>query len=105
VDDQPAVRRLVAKCLARPGFESFEAVDCAEATRMARERRIDLLIADVVMPGTTGPGLAASLKQSGLVNRFLFMSGHAPHTLAASGLEDSTALLEKPFTLLELIER
>jgi two-component system, cell cycle sensor histidine kinase and response regulator CckA len=105
VDDQPSVRRLVSRCLAQSGFLPIEAVDGLEATRVARLRRVDLLIADVVMPGTTGPHLAGFLRRAGLVDRFLFMSGHAPDTLASSGLEESMSFLSKPFSPADLMDR
>jgi two-component system cell cycle sensor histidine kinase/response regulator CckA len=103
LDDQPAVRRVVARSLARIGFDPIEASSFQQAEEIVSERHVDLLITDVLMPGITGPRLAESLQQRGLVDRFLFISGHLRGTLDDSGLTESMPFLAKPFTPDELI--
>jgi len=54
VDDEAGLRRMVAAYLASDGFEVVEAAGRAEALRLFREKRPDLVLLDVVMPGSDG---------------------------------------------------
>ncbi len=102
VDDQPPMRRFIVKLLAGRGYELLEAGHASEALALATGRRIDLLITDVVMPGTSGPELVEALASTGYKAPVLMMSGHGAGELAPNG-GGRTPFLEKPFTPGELI--
>ena len=60
---------------------------------------IQLLLADVIMPGLAGPALAERFAVVRPPARVLFMSGYAGDDLARRGLDDDEAqFLPKPFT-------
>jgi DNA-binding response OmpR family regulator len=61
-DDSPLIHRHTVPILAEAGYELLSAADGAEALRLARERRPDLVITDVEMPELDGYQLAAALK-------------------------------------------
>jgi CheY-like chemotaxis protein len=63
VDDEPAVRRLVAMALARQGFHCHLAADGQEAERQLEGARFDVVVTDLKMPRQNGHALAASLLQ------------------------------------------
>ena len=96
VDDQPPMRRFIVKLLAGRGYELLEAGHASEALALATGRKIDLLITDVVMPGTSGPELVAALASTGYKAPVLMMSGHGAGELAQNG--GRTPFLEKPFS-------
>ena len=99
VDDEPAVRSITARLLRQMGYEVIEAADGSEALAVCARDRIDALVTDVVLPGLSGPDLAARClaRQPGLP--VLLMSGYARESLAAQGREIAgTAFLAKPFT-------
>ncbi|CAN5547341.1 N/A [soil metagenome] len=55
IDDEPLVRRSLARALRARGFESIEAED-GETGLIAWERQIpDAVFIDVLMPGLSGP--------------------------------------------------
>lgn len=54
VDDEPDVLVLLPSILERPGVEFETARHGADAIRMAREKAPDLVILDLMMPGTSG---------------------------------------------------
>ncbi len=57
-DDSQQVLSLMRRTLERTGFEVLLAGDAADAVLLAEERSpIDLLLADVTMPGMPGPAL------------------------------------------------
>lgn len=106
VEDDGAVRDLIARHLARLGFQVLVARDGAEALRLARERGgqpLALLVTDVVMPGLSGPRLARALAEERPGLRTLFVSGYARDAETLREVLDSGArLLGKPFGLADL---
>ena len=61
-DDRPLNRHFLMTLLSYYGHEVREAADGVEALQAARERKPDLIIADVVMPRLDGPALAHAIR-------------------------------------------
>ncbi|HEX2870287.1 MAG TPA: response regulator [Polyangiaceae bacterium] len=61
VDDQPEVRRVVRRSLAKAGYEVVEARNGRIAVELARESTFDLVISDVRMPDMSGLELLSAL--------------------------------------------
>ena len=100
VEDEPAVRELVATALGDRGYRILTAANADEALLLEREHTgpIDLLITDVVMHGVRGPELARQIRDRRPAVRVLFMSGYPDDALGKRGVLDSgTAFLQKPF--------
>jgi two-component system cell cycle sensor histidine kinase/response regulator CckA len=98
VDDEGDVRRILCDVLRIASFEILEARGGAEALEVAREFKgsIDLLLTDVVMPGLSGPALAAQLRATRPDIDVLFMSGYTERSLLSElGARDH--YLQKPF--------
>jgi FixJ family two-component response regulator len=65
-----------------------------------------MLITDVVMPGLSGPNLAARLMQQNPNLRVLYMSGYTDDATEVHGaFWGGVPLLQKPFTPAQLAER
>jgi two-component system cell cycle sensor histidine kinase/response regulator CckA len=98
VEDDPAVRAYTARVLARGGYTVVEASGGEQALELAADRRIDLVITDLVMPGMSGRVLADRLRSGRPELRVLFMSGFTAEAIAADGILDGDArFLPKPF--------
>jgi two-component system, cell cycle sensor histidine kinase and response regulator CckA len=101
VEDEEEVRALARDVLEMNDYRVLEALDVADATRLAETHpgSIDLLITDVVMPGVSGPELARRLRAHRPGLRVLCMSGY-PESLdqRIAGEAGWTAWLQKPFT-------
>jgi DNA-binding NtrC family response regulator len=104
VDDQQSIRRFILRVLANRGYDVLEAGRAADAIELSRRRRIDLLIADVVMPDTSGPDLVRILASQGCPARVLMISGFQPDSLASRFDHATTPFLMKPFDPQELVK-
>jgi two-component system, cell cycle sensor histidine kinase and response regulator CckA len=107
VEDNEAVRSLAKRALSQRGYSVIEARNGEEAIdSVVRGQQPHLLLTDVIMPGLSGPNLAARLTQQNPRLRVLYMSGHSDAAQAPHGaLWAGVALLQKPFTPSELAER
>jgi PAS domain S-box-containing protein len=102
VEDEEAVRHLLARGLRNHGFTVMTASDGAEALRLVHDRtpHIDLVATDVVMPNMSGRDLADRLRKERSGLKVLFMSGYTDDTLLRHGVyEAREAFLQKPFAL------
>jgi two-component system cell cycle sensor histidine kinase/response regulator CckA len=100
-EDDGALRELVTEMLTRHGYRVLAASTPAEAQRIAREvnGRIDLLLADLVLPGMRGPSLAEALSRLHPEMRVLYTSGYSPFDpKARQHLPPDAPFLRKPFT-------
>lgn len=101
VEDEDQVRALAAGALSKRGYEVLTTASPVEALRLAdsKERPIDLLLTDLVMPEMNGQELAEHVAARIPSVRVLFMSGYADEAVMHNGtLEAGTAYLEKPFS-------
>jgi len=108
VEDNDAVRDLTARALRRRGYAVHEAADAEQAVEWTLTSGITphLLITDVVMPGLSGPNLAARLLQEHPGLRVLYVSGYPDDSTAVDGnFWSGVTLLQKPFTPAALAER
>jgi len=86
--------------LRRQGYEVLTASNAEEAYRLFDDNAsIDVLLTDVVMPGTSGPDLAKRLVEKREALRVIYMSGYTEDAIVHHGvLNPGIALLHKPFT-------
>ena len=107
VEDEPAVRHLVASALRHDGYRLLLAGSAEEALELsdAHDGPIDLLLTDAMMPGQTGMELASLLAARRPGIPVIIMSGYTEDTLDVPGLKKPVVLLQKPFTPRELRRR
>ena len=108
VEDDPGVREFAATILSLYGYRVLAAGDGAEALRLAEasERPIDLLLTDVVMPGTSGPELVAMLDARSPGLKVIFMSGYTDDAVIRHGLLTAdVAFIQKPYSAQALAEK
>jgi two-component system, cell cycle sensor histidine kinase and response regulator CckA len=107
VEDNDAIREISAQALRRRGYTVFEARNGEEAIDWASKSVLlaDMLITDVVMPGMSGPNLAARMLQQMPNLRVLYMSGYTDDATEVHGaFWGGVPLLQKPFTPSQLAE-
>ena len=107
-EDEQGVRAFLEIALTRAGHRVIATPSGTDAIEVAARiaEPIDLLIADVVMPGMLGPEVADRLKQRHPNMQTLFLSGYSTHSaLPESVITDPGAFLQKPFTIDALLSR
>lgn len=105
VDDEPDVLRLVEAILSEQGYNVIlsKGADTAIRTFERMQRKPDLILTDVVMPGMSGPMLIDHLLSIEPNIRVLFMSGYDDRQVVQRYVvEKGFALISKPFTLQHL---
>jgi two-component system, cell cycle sensor histidine kinase and response regulator CckA len=108
VEDEEGLRALNARGLASRGYTVLEAGNGVEAIDVFEKanRKVDLVVSDVVMPEMDGPTLMRELRNRDPELKIIFVSGYAEDAfdrhLPADGRPD---FLAKPFTLKQLVNK
>ena len=108
VQDEPILRELIGRILARNGYQVCVAADGADALRRVEDpgQRLDLLLTDLVMPEMLGHELAARVAALRPQAPALFISRYAQPTLDSYGVRSPHGdILDKPFTEAALLSR
>jgi len=103
VEDDDAQRATLTDILTSSGYHVLPARGASEAHQAGKHHRgpIDLLIADVVMPGVWGPELALDLAVSQPNMKLLYISGYGQDAIGS--FDSSTPFLQKPFSAAKLV--
>jgi two-component system cell cycle sensor histidine kinase/response regulator CckA len=107
VEDDDAVRELLAEILRGVGYTVLEARDPDDAQPRVDDTgtRIDVLITDAIMPGRSGPELALAMLQTRPDLRVCIISGFAAHSALRGHMDDLDAtFLSKPFSTATLLD-
>ena len=98
VEDAEDVRILARRTLEERGYTVLVARNADEALEIANVRTIDVLLADIVMPRTSGLQLVAKYLATRPAPLVIYMSGYADDALTQYELDPSAVFLRKPFT-------
>jgi len=108
VEDEPAIRDMVAFALRRAGMEPAHAADARAAQNMIVERVPDLILLDWMLPGMSGLDLARRLRKEELTRDvpIIMLTARGEETDRVGGLEAGVDdYVVKPFSPRELIAR
>jgi PAS domain S-box-containing protein len=109
VEDSDSLRELIREVLEAAGYAVNEASTAQAAAHAVTTKgaATDLLLTDVIMPGMSGPDLAARLGSSNPRARVLYISGYTDEMIGSRGrgLDPGTNFLQKPFTFEALLRK
>jgi PAS domain S-box-containing protein len=108
VEDEPALRELTCALLEDSGYSVIESSGVEDAIQTAKDpqRRIDLLLTDVVMPRLDGRELANQMAVLRPGLKVLYMSGYTDEVIVHRGvLAQGMLLVQKPFTKSTLLQK
>jgi two-component system, OmpR family, response regulator MprA len=106
VDDDPPLRRMLARSLSAEGFEVTIAPDGGAALVAAERSAPDVIVLDVAMPAIDGLSVCRRLRGKGLPTPILMLTARDAVADRVAGLEaGADDYLVKPFAIEELIAR
>ena len=108
VEDEQAIREMVAFALTGVGFEVGEAADARQAQTIISERLPDLILLDWMLPGISGIDFARRLKKEELTRELpiILLTARAEEEDKVQGLEGGADdYVTKPFSPRELVAR
>ena len=106
VDDEASIRALTREILNASGYDTMTAGSGEEALRLLERQPLDLIVADVRMPGMDGVELYARIGERwpAMQRRMLFITGDMAGERTVQLLQEShVPYLEKPFQMGELL--
>jgi two-component system phosphate regulon response regulator PhoB len=108
VDDEPAIRDMVAFALRKGEFEPLHAGDAREAQTAIADRLPDLILLDWMLPGTSGLDLARRWRKDALTREIpiIMLTARGEENDRVGGLEAGVDdYVVKPFSARELLAR
>jgi len=105
VEDDPALRTLLMRLLREEGFQPLSAGHGAEMARVLETNSVDLILLDVMLPGSNGFDLCRAVRRESDVP-IVMLSARDDETDRLIGLElGADDYIGKPFSKKELIAR
>ncbi|RMF16546.1 MAG: phosphate regulon transcriptional regulatory protein PhoB [Gammaproteobacteria bacterium] len=108
VDDEPAIREMIAVALEMADYDYMEASDAREAHEKIIDNKPDLVLLDWMLPGTSGIELARRLKRDEATSEIpvIMLTAKADEDNKVQGLEvGADDYITKPFSPRELVAR
>ena len=108
VDDEPAIRDMVAFALRRGEFDPIHAADAREAQAAIADKVPDLILLDWMLPGTSGLDLARRWRKESLTREIpiIMLTARGEENDRVGGLEAGVDdYVVKPFSARELLAR
>lgn len=108
VDDEPAIRDMVAFALRKGEYEPIHAGDAREAQTAIADHRPDLILLDWMLPGTSGLDLARRWRKDAMTREvpIIMLTARGEENDRVSGLEAGVDdYVVKPFSARELLAR
>ena len=105
VEDEPLVRKLLEQLLTRAGYQVSASLGSDSALELVKgSRPFNIIVTDVVMPGLSGPQLAARIEEACGITPTIFVSGYTEDpAMRASALKPHQRFMSKPFAPEELL--
>jgi DNA-binding NtrC family response regulator len=107
VEDDAALRRVLARALTRQGYHVLAAASAESAYELLASERADAVLLDVQLPTMSGLALYLALihRHPNLAGRIAIMSGDAEAEHVRAWLEHNPCtVLKKPFDLHQIVE-
>lgn len=102
VEDDPVLRSVTRRTLVENGYKVLEAATDSEALLIAEDRQkggIDLILADIVLPGMNGFDLAERVAVANPGIAKVYISGYTdPAVIKTEFIKPESPLIQKPYT-------
>lgn len=108
VDDEAHIRELIKFNLEKNGFRTLQAADGKEALQLAKERKVDLMILDLMIPIMDGFEVCKEVRKDSTIGNtpIIMLTAKSEEIDKILGLElGADDYMTKPFSVRELVAR
>ena len=106
VEDEKGIRDTIAIFLQREAYQVLKAFDGNDALEILKEEKVDLILADIMMPKIDGIELLKILRARNDLTPFIFLSAKSENCDKVNGLDlGADDYITKPFEPDELLAR
>ena len=106
VDDEDHFRQTLAKRLVKRGFDVYQSADGNECMSLLKEKKVDVVILDIKMPGISGLEVLKNIKSKYPETEVILLTGHATTDSGVEGIKSGAFdYLSKPIELDHLVKK
>ena len=108
VDDEDHIRELLKFNLEKSGYNVYMANDGVEGLRLAREKQVDLILLDLMLPGMDGFEVCKEIRKDNIISNvpIIMLTAKSEEIDKILGLElGADDYMTKPFSVRELSAR
>ncbi|WP_297519694.1 response regulator transcription factor [uncultured Clostridium sp.] len=108
VDDEMHIRELIKFNLEKNGFKTIQAADGGEAVELAKERQVDLIVLDLMLPVMDGFEVCKEIRKDSVIGNtpIIMLTAKGEEIDKIVGLEiGADDYMTKPFSVRELVAR
>ena len=105
VEDDTATNEAICEYMRSAGHITLSALDGEQGLQIAREKSVDLVLLDIMLPKRTGLEVLKELRQTSNIPILMLTALEDEPTQAASFDEQADDYITKPFELAELTAR
>lgn len=108
VDDEMHIRELIKFNLEKNGFKTLQAADGKEAVELAKERQVDLIVLDLMLPVMDGFEVCKEIRKDTVIGNtpIIMLTAKGEEIDKIVGLEiGADDYMTKPFSVRELVAR
>jgi two-component system response regulator AtoC len=91
VDDEAKIRRTIEICCEKMGHDSLKAESGEEALKILSRKKVDLVLADLKMPGMSGIDLLVEMRHRGQMTPVVIMTGHGTVDSAVEAMKQGAS--------------
>jgi two-component system response regulator HydG len=105
VDDEPSNRTSLEKIFEREGMRVLSADGAKTALELARKHRVEVVLTDLMMPGTSGLELMRALKEIAPDTEVVMMTAYGTVEVAVQAMRDGAYdFVEKPLKRMTIVK-
>jgi len=106
IDDEPALRQILAAAVSKAGYSVDQAAGAAEASAKLSRGDVDVALCDIQMPDGNGIDLVRNSRAAGIETTFIMVTGFASLETAVDALRAGAAdYITKPVRYDEVVHR
>ena len=102
VDDDSDIQKVVSSVLKKEGYVVMTASNGDECLKMAKENKIDLILLDIMMPGTSVRTIVPKIKSTKIAYLSIVQTSEAEREYLLKQ-KNVVGFIQKPFEIKELV--